>query len=563
MKNKWRRFVVVVVLVFIPFLLLAKDPEIVTTAGEHLLFEGSKVVLEARHMDSKQLRWEFGDGAVKMGSTRMTHIYKSRGMYKITVIDMTDQFPDPITRKIVILKEGREIIVENDGVFTVTPVRMRVRKFIDPTVQWDFGDGTVKTGGKATKHQYKRSGTFTVKVKDYAGRGVKTFTHPVTIKEDRRVVVAPAEILAGEPAALRLEHGAGGDFAWEFSDGQRGSGVVINRIIFRRPGRVTVKIDDRSKTFPQLSHVLTVAPDDRKLESSMNFALPEEDIAFDAVRFRGRVQWDFGDGVKKSGTKKATHHYRQVGRYTVTARDFNGKSTQVFSETVTIGELTPTFRVNLLELAFTGGKYYRVAGQKQPPPGYYLKIKSAGRGILKGQWVLDGHPAGLFQVLLRDGKIAELRGNDVMPLPLTEQGIHDLTAAFTNYSFNRRIPVIRYFVTETGAIRTQEPEPGAKVPAGATVKLHWHFLEKIGQPSYQLLISEAPVQFLNDDQVQWRNAGSSDEYVLDIKSFKPGTWIYWQVRAVSGTGRVLTTSELVSFKLMKRDAVPKENEKTY
>lgn len=531
--------------------LSAKDPEIVTTLKDDQLFEGSKIILEVQNLDSNNLKWEFGDGGINVGPRRITHVYRSRGMYKITVTDMTDKYPDPITQKITIIKEGREIIIENDGVFTGIPVNMRVRKFIDPSIQWNFGDGTVKTAGSSITHAYQRGGTFTVKVKDYGGRGEKTFSKTVTIREDKRKLLVPAGVLAGEPIELNLQHAEGGNYTWIFSDGQRFNGITVKRIIFRSPGRITVNIEDTSKNFPPMSGSITVAPDHRKLESSLDFALPEEDITFEAIQFRGPVKWDFGDGVKQSGGTKINHQYQRVGRFRVTAHDFNGNGQRVFSRDITVGELTPVFNINLLELAFHGGKYYRVASTKRAHPAYYLKIKAMGRGILKGQWILDGHPAELFQVLLRDGHIAELKGNDVMALPLTGQGMHTLTVEFTNYSFNQRIPIIRYFVTETGAIRILSPEYGGKVDAAKSVTLKWAFPSGIGKPDYQLLVSDTPLQFLNDDQMVWKATGSSEEYKLNTQEFKSGTWIYWQVRAMSSTGRVLTMSEIASFKIVK------------
>lgn len=550
MKNKFL-YLAAVSMFFISLNLSAKDPEIVTTVRDDQLFEGSKIVLEVKHLDSSSLKWEFGDGGINMGPRRITHVYRSRGMYKITVTDMTDKYPDPITRKIVIIKEGREIIVEKEGVFSGTPIKLKVRKFIDPSIRWDFGDGTVKTVGAAVMHTYQRGGTFTLRVKDYGGRGEKTFSRAISIREDRRKLSVPSDILAGEPVALKLEHAQGGDYTWVFSDGQRAGGTAINRIIFQRPGGITVKIDDNSKSYPQMSGSFTVSPDNRKLESSRDFALPEEEIRFNALKFRGPVIWDFGDGVKKSGGNNINHQYKRVGRYRVTAHDFNGKGMRVFSRDINVGQLTPVFNVNLLELAFTGGKYYRVASQKRFNPSYYLKIKAMGRGILKGQWILDGNPTALFQVLLRDGQIAELKGNDVMSLPLTDLGMHTLTVEFTNYSFKQRIPIIRYFVTETGAIRILSPEYGAKVQAKTPVKLQWKFPAKIGKPDYQVLVSEVPPQFLKDDQMVWKKTGSSQEYRLDIADIKPGAWVYWQVRALSATGKVLTTSEIASFKIQK------------
>ncbi len=216
-----------------------------------------------------------------------------------------------------------------------------------------------------------------------------------------------------------------------------------------------------------------------------------------------------------------------------------------------VSELTPHFQIQFLELAFSNGKYYQVTGLKNPPPTYYLKIKALGSGILKGKWLLDQQPIGLWEVVLKPGQITDLRGRDVRPLPLKDTGMHKLTIEFSNYSFNRQLPTLRYFVAESGAIRIKFPEPGSKVPSTDSFGLSWQFNPQLDELSYQILISEIPLQFLTDEQMVWHPVGNTDNYRPDLTTFKAGTWIYWQVRAVNSSGRVTTTSEIASFKLIK------------
>jgi hypothetical protein len=294
-----------------------------------------------------------------------------------------------------------------------------------------------------------------------------------------------------------------------------------------------------------------VKQDNRDIKSSLSFALPEEEVTFEALRFQGkRVQWNFGDGtIKHFNAGPAVHKFKRNGRYKVTVKDFDGKGKREFSKIITVGEITPNFQINILELAFNSGKYYEVASLKQPPPGYYLKLNASGRGILKGSWVLDDQGIGLFQVLLQDGKIVHLKGSDVQRLPLKDQGKHFLTLVFNNYRFNQRIPILRYFVTDNSVIQIKFPLPGEKNIKSPVVKLQWQLKDNQRDPVFEFYVSEIPPQFLADDKLPWQRAGTDMFYNLDTNKFKPGSWIYWQVRAVDRDGKVLTISEVSSFKI--------------
>lgn len=548
------------VLLLSAFPVEAVDPEITIIALPHQMFEGAKIMFELKGVDSHRLRWEFGDGAASVGGQKANHVYKERGVYKVIVTDLEGKLDAPLEKRLTILKEGREVLVPGGVLYPGVNVKLKVRKFIKPTVRWDMGDGTVKTGGWAMSHMYKTAGVFTVKVTDYAGQGDKQISAAVTVSADNRSLILPRDGLAGEPVDVQLKNTAGGDFHWLFSDGQRASGTSLKQKIFHRAGTVNVTVEDRSGKYPPLKGSFTVKPDRRELKSSDSFALPEEALEFDALHFRGPVKWDFGDGtVKTGGSGQEPHAYNKPGRYTVTVRDENGKSPKTFTQNVTVGEFSPGFNINLLEVSFSGGKYYRVTSKKGHPPSYYVKIKAAGRGILKGRWILDGHPVELFSVTLLPNRVTELRGNQVPLLPLTDTGDHYFTLEFTNYppSGFQRIPFIRYFVTETGEIVITSPAPGAKVSSANVLPLKWEWESRFKKEDlrYQLLVSEIPVQFLTQEQVTaaWKTVGSGNRHQLDVSGFKRGAWIYWQVRAVSGRDNkeVLTISNYASFKLTK------------
>ena len=153
--------------------------------------------------------------------------------------------------------------------------------------------------------------------------------------------------------------------------------------------------------------------------------------------------------------------------------DFNGRSSKVFSAEVVVAEMTPGFEVSTLEFSFDNGKYYRVIAKNGPGPGYQLRVKARGRGVLSGQLILDNMSVGLFQLVVQENHAASLPKAQMPALPVTDLGLHDLTVKFSNYSFSQHIPIIKYFVSAAGMIQIVAPLIDAKVPAGKTVELRW------------------------------------------------------------------------------------------
>lgn len=547
---------------FIPYLNVNAAEIILPMAPPHL-FEGSEVLLEVKGVQAPRFKWDFGDGSIKTGGRRITHVFRGRGTFNVKVSDTDGKIDPPITKRVTIVRDDREIVIIGQMFFPGTPVKMEVRNFIDRSIRWDFGDGKDQKLGRTVTHIYNRGGTYTVKAVDFAGRDTKKITKEIRINDDNRTIEVPREIIVGEAVQIQLKNAVGGNYTWEFSDGQRSSGISIKIGSFKRPGPVTVTVKDNSGRYPLLTRQLVVKKDNRRLKSLLKYSLPEESVRFEAEHFRGPVWWDFGDGtIKTNGSKTETHQYKETGTYKVIARDFNGESQKTFSADISVKELSPDFRLTYLEIAFNNGKYYQVAPLKNRPPSYHVKMKATGRGILRGKWMLDGQAIELFQVILHQNKIADLRGRRVVPLPIKDLGVHDFTIEFTNYNFQQRVPVIRYFVTEADAVRVVFPEPGGKVTAspGKPLELQWKFDDpftgKKYDPAYQILISKVPIQFLTDDQMKWKEAGKKDRYPLDLSTLqgkdKSGIWIYWQVRALKSNRDVLTISEVSSFKLVSR-----------
>jgi PKD repeat protein len=529
---------------------LAVQPDLrqLVIGGPADIFAGSEVVFEGRNFTAPGLKWDFGDGTVEPGGLRQAHRFPRPGSFLVKVVEADSQNL-PLEKRLQVLNDNRALVVKTSVVFANSEFEIEAQNFRGGSVSWDFGDGPLQSGQRLMKHRYAHAGQFRVRAVDFAGRDGKFFEKIILAENDSREIRLPAEIIAGEEIALQLQNAGPGSFNWKFSDGDTRSGPELRAKAFRSPGPHKITVVDSAGKYPPLEKTVQVLPDTRSLKSSSGFILPKEAVTFTAWNFRGPgVRWDFGDGtVKENGQVTERHEYAALGRYQVKAVDFNGRSSRVFKADVVVADMTPGFEISALEFAFDTGKYYRVVAKNSPAPGYGLRIKARGRGVLTGQFMLDNMSIGLFQLLVQENQAAVLPKAQMSALPMSDLGLHELTLKFTNYSFNRRIPIIKYFVSAAGAIQIVSPLIDAKVPVGDKVTLRWAIERK--KPLFEIAVSEVPFQFLGDKQVTWLPLAGAATYLFDPAPYKPGTWIYWQVRLLNESKQVQTTSEIASFKL--------------
>jgi PKD repeat protein len=566
MKKVFDKALILMVSLFLLFSLPIGAENRTIDVGPQYLFEGSTIFFEVKGLQgrSQDLNWDFGDGTVKRGGRKATHVYRRSGGFTVRVYERIDP-ENPVEQRIRILKDNRRIVLPYEAFIKGAPAKIEAQEFIDSSIWWDFGDGSAEQrGGRSMTHTY--TGTFKIRAVDFGGDDTKKIVKKIRVREDNRSLVLPDEILEGEPLDITMRNGEGGHYIWEFSDGKTQSGTSLMSRIFERAGTVTVIIKDKTEKFPPLTKKINVMQDNRQLKVETTFALPNESVDFDFLNVRSKkIKWDFGDGtVKQNAPPRMKHTFKKTGRYRVTAVDFNGKSAKTFTQDIRIDDLSPNFQLMLMEIAFDNGKYYKVTGKDMIPPSYYVKLKARGRGIIKGKWILDGAVIGLFETILKESQTAVLDRSSVVRLPVFDPGIHHFTLDFTNYTTSMRIPFIRYFVTEGGEIEITHPLPGEKVSAHVSLRLKWrlkawenlNYLKQRDEKDlqYEIAISKIPFQFLQDTQIQWKTVGSKTEYTYPFPqgptSFNG--WVYWQVRQVDRSGTVLTTSDMASFKIVEK-----------
>jgi PKD repeat protein len=530
---------------------VAVQPDIrqVNISSPPELFQGSEISFEGRNFSSPSLKWDFGDGTVERGGARQAHSYQRSGNFVVKIVEADAPDSLPLEKKIQVLNDNRGLAVKTGMIFANSEFEIEALNFRGSVVSWDFGDGPVSTGPRLMKHRYNRSGQFRIRAIDFAGRDGKFIETNVLVENDSRLVSLPGEIIAGEAIDMQLKNAAAGNFIWKFSDGETRSGPELKGKAFRTAGPQKITIADAAGKYPPLEKMIQVLPDMRALKSSAGFTLPKEEVAFTAMNFKGPgIRWDFGDGaVKENGQAMEKHVYNALGRFQVKAVDFNGRSSKVFSAEVVVAEMTPGFEIDTLEFVFDNGKYYRVIAKNSPGPGYQLRVKAKGRGVLSGQFMLDNMPIGLFQLLVNENQSTPLTKNQMAALPVLDLGLHELTVKFSNYAFNKKIPIIKYFVSQAGMIQIVAPVMDSKVSVNNEIKLSWAIERK--KPLFEIAISEIPFQFMDDKQIVWRPVASGSSFTFIPGSFKPGIWIYWQVRLLNENKQVQTTSEIAAFKL--------------
>lgn len=513
------------------------------------LFQGSEISFESRNFSSPILKWDFGDGTIESGGGRRSHRYPRPGTFVLKVVEADAPNSLPLEKKIQVLNDNRDLAVKTAIIFANSEFAIEALNFKGTTVSWDFGDGQVLTGPRLMKHRYNRSGPFRVRAVDFAGRDGKFIEKNFMVEMDSRLISLPGEIIAGEAIDMQLKNAAPGSFTWKFSDGETRSGQDLKGKAFRNAGPQKITVADANGKYPPLEKMIQVLPDTRVLKSSAGFILPKEEVVFTAMNFKGPgIRWDFGDGaVKENGQATEKHVYSSLGRFQVRAVDFNGRSSKVFSADVVVAEMTPGFEIASLEFVFANGKYYRVIAKNSPSPDYHLRIKSRGRGVLSGQFILDNMSIGLFQLLVNENQSTQLPKNQMAALPVADMGLHELTVKFSNYTFNKKVPVIKYFVSLAGMIQIVAPAMDSSVSLKNEIKLSWAIERK--KPLFEIAISEIPFQFMDDRQIVWQPVAGGSSFTFIPGSFKAGSWIYWQVRLLNENKQVQTTSEIAAFKL--------------
>jgi len=220
---------------------------------------------------------------------------------------------------------------------------------------------------------------------------------------------------------------------------------------------------------------------------------------------------------------------------------------------------TPTksepIQLKQLELTFENGRYYQVVKKGERRPQIRCRIVTQGAGTLSGSWMINGQVVLPLQHIVSGFQDTRLPQNKLPSLPINDSGTHHLSLQLTSIQAPTLLPVLRYFVSIEPPLTALSPEEGQPHQLGEEITLKWSAVK--GEYQYQLAISQIPFQFLNNNQFVWQEPVSHPEWVLKTDSLSQGQ-VYWMIRAISSSQRVVSASEINYFILHEKSEPSKE-----
>lgn len=244
---------------------------------------------------------------------------------------------------------------------------------------WSFGDGE-DASGQTASHRYDEPGRYTVTLEvlddsrgpcatgaDQVEVWVNAAPTPATSAPDRGAV---GEALAFNASASADEDGSLSGYEWEFGDGGKAAGVVVEHA-YEAPGtyvaRLTVTDDAgvRNSSASAMHEVFVNDPPVAHAGKGREVAIGEP-FAVDGAASQdsdGKLvhyAWSFGDGATAEGSR-ATHEYAAPGRYEVrlevrddsrTRSDRDDDTFEVVVNAPPVAEAGPDQRVTASEVRF-------------------------------------------------------------------------------------------------------------------------------------------------------------------------------------------------------------------
>ena len=283
--------------------------------------------------------WDFGDGQTGTGVSP-SHTYPSGNTYtvKLTVTDnqgATNQFQAPITvtdppntpPNAAFSANVTNLTVSFDGTGSNDP---------DGSIAsyaWDFGDGQQGTGATPS-HSYAVAGPYTVTLTVTDNRGATAqVSHLVTASNPPNQ--APTASFTSGHSDLTANFNAAGSsdpdgsivsYAWNFGDGQTGTGVSPSHT-YATANTYTVSLtvtDNQGATGSTTGQVTVTNPPPANVSPTASFTSGNTNLvaSFNAAASNdpdGSIvsyAWNFGDGQTGTGVSPS-HTYATANTYTV------------------------------------------------------------------------------------------------------------------------------------------------------------------------------------------------------------------------------------------------------
>jgi len=263
------------------------------------------------------------------------------------------------------------------------------------TVNWDFGEGSPKTGQVVT-HIYSTEGDFTVKVTAINDCGEESMTRVVN------VVARPTAMFNNNPTEgcapltvnftnLSTSFNA---ILWQFEGGNPEFSTENNQdVVYSTTGKFDVSLIAYGASHNDTMKVVDAIKVDAGPTSDYSYVVNLAKVKFTAECSADATQfyWDFGDGSTVSTDKNPEHTYSSTGTYTVTLYASNSCGQQSATKQIYVNVTSTT------DLFFDEVKLY-----PNPNDGKFsvsMEVKKEGKYIL--------------QIMNVSGKMIEKRSIDL------------------------------------------------------------------------------------------------------------------------------------------------------
>ncbi len=531
-----------------------------------------------------QANWDFGDQntTTAYGAQTVFHIYTAPGEYTVTVTGQTSLGGTLTeTLDIWIANRNRSIQVSPPTPTAGLPATFTAYNFTTPdNIRWDMGDGTIfsSTGRSKARikgiksrrgmrghiaatnvvtHTYTAPGSYTVRAYDFNGTATVPVTLNITVRQpNRQINYSPRSPRVDQPVQFQAIGFLTSSIDWNFGDGtiMTGSSIFITHR-YQRSGTFTVSAKDSDINHTPVTTTINVLPENRSITVSPPEVRTNEPVIVQAFNFRGDfILWDFGDGTRRTWYDTVTHSYTRAGIYTITAWDENGESQVPFTAQVTVRGIDDQVNLEIAEIRFDNGKYYKVVSKNSKYIRAVLRMKMRGTGIISGYWEVDGHPFEFFNEVVSQGRLKEIYTREVPGIPTIDPGIHTVTIRLTSPAdIDVRFPVLKYFVLPyENIVKTQTPVDGFIAKDDEIPEFSWEATR--GANKYQITFSNYLYPIMsNAPGLKWIDVETALKYTPGKHTWdniKRNRWTYWKVRALDTFGNVTAESDVQDIKVV-------------
>lgn len=270
--------------------------------------------------------WDFGDGTSGTGDV-VSHTYVAPGVYNIclTQVDSASGIILCTNCQTLSYQPNSSSCTFSSSSSPASPNNIIFVANVNngSSFTWDYGDGSVGTGGPTNTHVYNSAGTYVVclTVTDFLGNSCQ-YCSSVTVpplSNNCYFTATPDTLLTVQFVGSGSQSGTA--LSWDYGDGSVASGSTTYHV-YSLPGTYNVCMtESNSAGTPICSFCQLVTVSGNSGNCAYTYMLDSTNaytinVAAITTIVGSTVMWDFGDNSTGTGVT-ATHTYNAPGQYNV------------------------------------------------------------------------------------------------------------------------------------------------------------------------------------------------------------------------------------------------------